>query len=215
MIRILVVDDNAVIRQGVRSLLETLADDIKVTGEAATGKDAIERARELRPDVILLDIRMPVMDGIEAAEILSKEFKVMMLTYAEEEELVGAALRAGAIGYLVLGRFEPEDLERAVREIYAGRPVLAPSVTPAVLEAIRSSPPAEQLPELDRFGLSAREREVMTLVARGLTNKAIGEELFLAEATVKNHVAHIYGKLAVKTRAEATAKWLGALDTDA
>jgi DNA-binding NarL/FixJ family response regulator len=212
MIRVLIADDNAVIREGVRSLLETLAEDIVVVGDAANGREAIERAHEVRPDVILLDIRMPVMDGIEAAGKLSREFNVMMLSYAEDAGLVTGAIKAGAAGYLVHGRFEPDQLELAIRELYAGRPVLSPSVTPTVLDALRAAPATGSTPSAVPFELTPRELEVMKLLARGETNKAIAAELTITVKTAKNHVASIYQKLGVSNRAEATAKWLGAAD---
>ena len=114
MIRVLIADDNAVIRQGVRALLTAGADDIEVVGEASNGREAIEQAELLNPDVVLLDIRMPVMDGVKAAERLTGRCRVMMLTYSDDEPMVAGAIRAGAHGYLVHGRFEPDELTRAV-----------------------------------------------------------------------------------------------------
>jgi DNA-binding NarL/FixJ family response regulator len=180
VIRVLIADDNAVIRGGVRALLEAEADDIEVVGEAATGREAIDLAERLQPDVVLLDIRMPVMDGVEAAERLSGRFKVMMLTYSDDEPMVVGAIRAGAHGYLVHGRFDPDELARSVRDLAAGQQVL-----------------------------TEREREVMGLITRGHSNRAIADELYISEKTVKNHIRNIYEKLAVGSRAEATARWLG------
>jgi DNA-binding NarL/FixJ family response regulator len=144
MIRVLIADDNAVIRGGVKALLEAEADDIEVVGEAATGKEAIARADELQPDVVLLDIRMPVMDGVEAAGHLSPKHKVMMLTYSDDEPMVVGAIRAGAHGYLVHGRFDPDELARSIRELAAGRQVLSPAVAPIVFGAVR--PPRRRRP---------------------------------------------------------------------
>lgn len=216
MIRVLIADDNAVIRQGVRVLLET-ADDIEVCGEAATGREAIQEAERCKPDVILLDIRMPVMNGVEAAEALSGRFKVMMLTYSDDEPMVVAAIRAGAAGYLVHGRFDPDELERAVRDLAAGGQVLSPAIAPVVFGALRRDAAAPTGPAAgaaahDRDALTAREVEIMELIARGRANRAIAGELFISEKTVKNHIRHIYEKLGAANRSEATAHWLGIAD---
>lgn len=210
-IRVLIADDNAVIRGGVRALLEAEGGDIEVVGEAATGKEAIARAEELQPDVVLLDIRMPVMDGVEAAGQLSDRFRVMMLTYSDDEPMVVGAIRAGASGYLVHGRFDPDELARSIRELAAGRQVLSPAVAPIVFDAVRRGVPpgGGGAPATGVDALTEREREVMALIARGLANKAIGQELFISEKTVKNHIRNIYEKLGAGSRAEATAQWLG------
>lgn len=212
MIRVLIADDNAVIRQGVRVLLET-AEDIEVCGEASTGREAIDRAEECRPDVVLLDIRMPVMNGVEAAEVLARRFKVMMLTYSDDEPMVLAAIRAGAAGYLVHGRFDPDELEKAVRDLAGGGQVLSPAIAPVVFGALRRGGAAPTAPDgapaHSRDTLTAREVEIMERVARGRSNKAIAEELFISEKTVKNHIRHIYEKLEAANRSEATAHWLG------
>ena len=206
MIRVLVVDDNPILRRGVASLLEA-SEGIEVAGEAGTGKEAIAEAHKLKPDVVLLDVRMPVMDGISAASALSKQSKVMMLTYAEDEERVAGAIRAGASGYLVHGRFSPEELERAVKDLAAGKNVLSPAVVSVVFGALKEGPgkPEEQGP----LSLTERENEVMTLLSRGRSNKSIADELFISEKTVKNHINRIYAKLGVATRAEAIASFLG------
>lgn len=206
MIRVLVVDDNAVLRRGVVSLLES-SDGIEIVGEAGTGKEAISRASETRPDVVLLDVRMPVMDGIAAAGSLSKQSKVMMLTYAEDEERVAGAIKAGASGYLVHGRFTPEELERSVKDLAAGRNVLSPSVVSVVFGALKEG--AHGGLDQGPSSLTEREDEVMTLLSRGTSNKAIAQRLFISEKTVKNHINRIYAKLGVTTRAEAIAAFLG------
>jgi DNA-binding NarL/FixJ family response regulator len=204
-IRILIIDDNAVVRRGVAAVLEA-ADDMVVVGEASNGKEGIALVHSLGPDVVLCDIRMPVMDGITAVETLSKHAKVMMLTYADDEAQVAGAIRAGASGYLVHGRFEPDELESSVRDLVGGRKVLSPSVVPAVFDAIQH--PAGGTPAAGS-GLTQREQEIMNLLAKGRSNPEIASELFLSEKTVKNHVNHIYAKLGVSSRAQAIAHWLG------
>jgi DNA-binding NarL/FixJ family response regulator len=210
VIRVMVVDDNPVIRGGVRSLLES-SDGLEVVGEASTGKEAIERASELKPDVVLCDVRMPVMDGVEAAGRLSQSAKVLMLTYAEEEHLVTGAIKAGASGYLVHGRFQPEELERAVHDVMADKSVLSPAVVTMVFDALRKEP--EKAKEGPR-SLTEREVEIVNLLSRGKSNGDIASDLFISEKTVKNHINRIYAKLGVTTRAEAIAMWLGVVGAD-
>jgi DNA-binding NarL/FixJ family response regulator len=205
VVRVLIVDDNAIVRRGVRSLLEE-AGDLEVVGEAGDGRAALAAARELRPDVVLLDVRMPVLDGIAAATPLAELARVMMLTYSEEDEAVTAAIRAGASGYLVHGRFEPEELHERIRDLAGGASVLSPAVAPAVFDALRRAPVA---PPDDDEHLTAREAEIMNLISQGRTNGQIAAELVLSEKTVKNHVNRIYGKLGAHSRAHATALWLG------
>jgi DNA-binding NarL/FixJ family response regulator len=207
MIRVLVTDDNAVIRMGVVSLLET-AGDIEVVGQASTGQEAIDLAARLHPDVVLLDVRMPVLDGVAAVATVARRARVLMLTYAEDADVVADALRAGATGYLVHGRFEPADLLRAVRATFSGQAMLSPTAANVLVDALRQGP-GTSLPDHVASGLSDRERGVMDLIARGLSNRAIAEELYLSEKTVKNHVNRIYAKLGVTSRGEAIASWLG------
>ncbi|MBV8946512.1 MAG: response regulator transcription factor [Solirubrobacterales bacterium] len=207
MIRVLVVDDNPVIRRGIAALLDE-ADDVKVVGEAGDGREAIRVAGESRPDVVLLDVRMPVMDGIEAARPLSEQARVMMLTYTDEQERVLAAIRAGASGYLVHGQFDADDLVARIRELAGGDTVLSPAVIGTVFEALRRTPGSPD--EADGpASLTAREREIMNLIAQGLTNGEIAARFVLSEKTVKNHVNRIYSKLGAGNRAQATALWLG------
>jgi DNA-binding NarL/FixJ family response regulator len=212
VIRVLIADDNSVIRHGVAALLDSTAEDIRVVGEASTGKEAVEQARRLQPDVVLLDIRMPVMDGIEAAEALTPEHRLLMLTYAEEEPLVTGAIRAGARGYLVHGRFEPDELAGAIRKVAAGETVVSPAIASVVFDAVRRGGGEDGERQPSRFDLTEREQEVMGLVAKGLSNKAIAEQLVVSEKTVKNHVHQIYAKLGAKRRAEAITIWLGVAD---
>jgi DNA-binding NarL/FixJ family response regulator len=212
MIRVLLVDDNAIVRRGIASLLGE-AQGIEVVGEAADGREAIARARETRPDVVCLDVRMPVMDGVAAAKPLSEHSKVLMLSYSEEEPLVTGAIANGASGYLVHGRFEPEELEMRIKAIARGEMVLSPAVTPAVFDALRRAPgPANDEREEGLGSLTAREREVLNLLARGHSNREIAEELVITNKTVKNHLSRIYEKIGVHSRAEAIALWLGVRD---
>jgi len=210
VIRVLLADDQTLVRSAFAMLVGS-ARDMTVVGEAATGREAIDLAETVEPDVVLLDIRMPVMDGVEAAGRLSGRFKVMMLTYSDDEPMVVGAIRAGAHGYLVHGRFDPDELARSVRDLAAGQQVLSPAVAPVVFDALRRSvpTPAQGRPEHGPESLTEREREVMGLIARGRSNRAIAEQLYISEKTVKNHIRNIYEKLAVGSRAEATARWLG------
>ena len=207
MIRVMIVDDNAVIRRGVAALLEGEA-DIAVVGEAGDGREAIRLAGEKRPDVVLLDVRMPIMDGIAAAGPLSDKARVMMLTYSDEEQPVTGAIRAGASGYLVHGQFEADELVARIRQLAAGDTVLSPAVVGTVFEALRRTP-GSQDEASGPASLTPREREIMNLIAQGLTNGQIAERFVLSEKTVKNHVNRIYAKLDVSNRAQAAAMWLG------
>lgn len=207
MIRVMIVDDNPVIRRGVAALLGD-ADDIEVVGEAGDGREAVHAVAALRPDVVLLDVRMPVMDGVAAAGPLSERAHVMMLTYTEEEDQVVAAIRAGAAGYLVHGHFEAEELAARIRQLAAGETVLSPGVVSTVFDALRRTPGSPDEAS-GPASLTTREREIMNLIAQGLTNGQIASQFVLSEKTVKNHVNRIYGKLGATNRAQATALWLG------
>jgi DNA-binding NarL/FixJ family response regulator len=210
VIRVLVVDDNDVIRSGLRALLTTVA-GVEVIGEAATGREAIARTEELGPDVVLLDVRMPVMDGVSAAAVISQHARVLMLTYTEEPEAVAGALRNGASGYLVHGRFGTDELARSIRDVAAQRPAVSPAVVPALLEALRagvSTPPALGL-RAGGHPLTPREAEVMDAIAAGRSNAEIAGGLHLAEKTVKNTINRIYAKLGAASRSEAIARWVG------
>jgi DNA-binding NarL/FixJ family response regulator len=207
MIRVMIVDDNPVIRRGVAALLEE-ADDIRLVGEAGDGREAIRVAGEAEPDVVLLDVRMPVMDGVEAAGPLAERARVMMLTYTDDEDRVVAAIRAGAAGYLVHGQFGADELATRVRQLAAGETVLSPAIVGTVFEALRRTPGSPD--EADGpASLTEREREIMNLISQGLTNRDIAERFVLSEKTVKNHVNRIYSKLGATNRAQATALWLG------
>lgn len=207
MIRVLIVDDNPVIRRGVAALLEDV-EDIQVVAEAGDGAEAVRVASQVRPHVVLLDVRMPVMDGIEAAGPLSERARVMMLTYTDEKDRVIAAIRAGASGYLVHGQFDADELVDRIRQLAAGDTVLSPAVVGTVFEALRRTPGSPDEAS-GPASLTAREREIMNLIAQGLTNAQIAGRFVLSEKTVKNHVNRIYAKLGASNRAQATALWLG------
>jgi DNA-binding NarL/FixJ family response regulator len=207
MIRILIVDDNAVIRRGISALLSD-AEDMKVVGEAGDGREAVSVAASTSPDVVLLDVRMPVMDGVAAAGPLSQRARVMMLTYTDETEHVVEAIRNGASGYLVHGQFEAEELVARIRQLAAGETVLSPAIVGTVFEALRRTPGSPDEAS-GPASLTGREREIMNLISQGLTNQQIAERFVLSEKTVKNHVNRIYGKLGASNRAHATALWLG------
>jgi DNA-binding NarL/FixJ family response regulator len=209
MIRVLVVDDNEIVRSGLLAVLSS-APDMEVVGEAATGRDAITRARELDPDIVLLDVRMPVMDGVTSAHPLSELAKVLMLTYTDEPDAVAGALRNGASGYLVHGGFSADELLSAVRDVVADRPAVSATVLPAVLDALRDGAAAPTLGlRAGQHDLTPREAEIMDAIAAGRSNGEIAEALFLAPKSVKNAINRIYLKLAVSSRGEAIARWVG------
>jgi DNA-binding NarL/FixJ family response regulator len=212
-VRVMVVDDNTVIRTGLRSLL-ALSADVLVVAEAANGKEAVETAQRVHPDVVLLDVRMPVLDGVSAAKELAQQAKVLMLTYADDGEVITSALRSGASGYLVHGAFQPEELVRAVVGTAHGDSHLSPAAAGVLVSAVRSEL-GRAAPDRVRLALSEREAEVMDLIASGRSNVDIASTLFLSEKTVKNHVNRIYAKLAVRTRSQAIALWLGVAPADA
>ncbi|MET7423938.1 response regulator transcription factor [Dactylosporangium sp. NPDC005555] len=204
--RVLVVDDQELIRTGFRLILT--ARGIDVAGEAGDGAEAVRAADELRPDVVLMDIRMPVMDGLEATrQILAHrpECRVLMLTTFDLDRYVYAALRIGASGFL-LKDVTADHLANAVRLVGTGDALLAPSITRRLVERFASqseTSQGEERTETTIAGLTPREREVLTLVGRGMSNAELAAELFLAEATVKTHVARIFTKLTLRDRAQA------------
>jgi two-component system NarL family response regulator len=206
-IAILIVDDNFVARRGLRSFLETEA-DITVAGEASTGRAAIEWIKGRPADIVLMDVRMPDTDGIEAtAEIIEvrPETRVLMLTVVDDQSTLLRALLAGAKGYLVYGRFTPEVLVAAIRAIMSGQTVTVPQVAHALLEHIRSHVSnVHDIAEMENMEpLTAREKEILSLIAIGKGNRDIAETLNVEEKTVKNHINNIYSKLQIKSRYEA------------
>jgi len=199
MIRVLIVDDHAVVREGLRTFLE-LQDGIAVAGEAADGEQAVMQAEALRPDVVLMDLVMPRLDGVGAMRELRRRLpatRVIVLTSFAEDERLLPAIQAGAAGYL-LKNVAPAELARAVRAAHAGEALLDPVVAARLVDAI-AQPPGEAAPER----LTAREQEVLALIARGYSNKRIGIELGIAEKTVKTHVGHVLAKLGVTDRTQA------------
>lgn len=206
VLRVLVADDNAVIRAGLVSLL-SLDEGLSVVAEASDGEQAVRLADELRPDVVLLDVRMPRMDGIEAARVLGSRFPVLMLTYSDEPDIVHRALAAGARGYLIHGSFDTAALGQAVRGTVSGKSYLSPDAATVLVDGARGAAPTP--PGRVSFGLSEREGEIMDLIAAGLTNGEIAKRLFLAEKTVKNHINRVFARMGARTRGEAIANWLG------
>ena len=197
-VTVLVADDHPVVRQGLRTFLAT-QEDLDVVGEAATCTEAAERAAELRPDVVLLDLVMPGGDGIEAARKIreaSPESKVIVLTSYPDDATVLPALEAGAAGYL-LKDVEPQELADGVRRVHRGESLLHPAVAPRVIREAVGPAAAE------RDSLPPRELDVLRLLARGLPNKLIARELGIAERTVKTHVSSIFAKLGVTDRTQA------------
>ena len=201
-IRVLIADDQALMRTGFRMILDA-QDDIEVVGEAIDGADAIRRFEKLSPDVVVMDVRMPTMDGIEATRrlaALERPARVLILTTFDLDDYVYEALRAGASGFLLKDR-PPEELVAAVRVIAAGEALLAPTVTRRLIEEFARRPPTVTRTGLDE--LTEREREVLVLMARGLSNAEIARVLFVAETTVKTHVGRVLHKLGLRDRAQA------------
>jgi DNA-binding NarL/FixJ family response regulator len=201
-IRVLIADDQALMRTGFQMILD-VQPDIEVVGQAIDGTDAIRHYERLTPDVVVMDVRMPSMDGIDATRrltALDPPARVLILTTFDLDEYVYEALRAGASGFLLKDR-PPEELVAAVRVIAAGEALLAPSVTRRLIEEFAKRAPTASRDELAE--LTDREREVLVLMARGLSNREIAGSLFVAETTVKTHVGRILGKLRLRDRAQA------------
>lgn len=213
-LRILLVDDHALVRRGLKALLENY-DDVEIVGEAADGVEALEKAKNLKPDVILMDVHMPRMDGIEATRNLREqmpETSVVMLTVSDDDQDLFEALRSGAQGY-VLKAVEPEQLISMLRGLRRGETPISPSLTRRIISSYTSR-------AVNRTGLveelTPREREILAMVAQGATNKEVARALFISENTVKNHLRNIMGKLHAKNRAQAvvSALELGLIDAE-
>jgi NarL family two-component system response regulator LiaR len=201
-IRVLVVDDHAVVREGLRTFLE-LQDGIVVVGEAGDGEAGVSAAERLRPDVVLMDLVMPRLDGVGAMRRLRRRLpatRVIVLTSFADDERLLPAIRAGAAGYL-LKDAEPRELARAVRAAHAGEALLDPAVAARVVQELAAPTDGDVAKRLTR-----REREVLELLARGLSNKRIARELGIAEKTVKTHVGHLLAKLGVTDRTQAAVQ---------
>lgn len=203
-IRIIIADDHPVFRFGMKALLAT-QEDIEVVAEANSGEEAVALSAELAPDVVLMDINMPGVNGIEATRLISEannQIAILIITMIDDDS-VFAAMRAGARGYLLKGT-EGEDTLRAIRAIASGEAIFSPGVAERVMAHFTRPP---QAPKRHAFPeLTEREREVLALIAAGLTNTAIAEKLYLSPKTVRNHVSTIYNKLQVSSRGEAIAK---------
>jgi DNA-binding NarL/FixJ family response regulator len=202
-VRVVIVDDQPLIRTGLRTMLEH-GPGMEIVGEADDGGKAVDLARRHRPDVVLMDIRMPVLDGIEATRRITADpelggVRVIILTTFDVDDYVYAAIRAGASGFM-LKDARPEDILSAVRVVAAGDALLAPSITRRLIEELAARPAATPAPEL--AALTEREREVLALVGRGLSNAEIAERIYVSPATAKTHVSHIMTKLYARDRAQ-------------
>ncbi len=211
MIKILLVDDQQLIRQGIQYLLET-ENDLRVIGHASNGKEAIRIAEELKPDVVLMDIRMPEMDGVQAtAEILKKNsgIGIIILTTFDDDEYIFEGLKAGARGYF-LKDISSEEMAEAVRTVAAGGALIQPSITRKVLSEFSrlAANPVSGISSQHKLEepLTDREMDVLLVLAEGLSNKEISERLFITEGTVKNHVSNLIAKLNVRDRTQAIIK---------
>ena len=221
VVRVLVVDDQHLMREGIASLL-AIQEGVEVIGTAANGEEALERAQTLEPDVILMDVRMPIMDGVAATDQIRRKVphcKILMLTTFDDEEYVLEALRAGASGYL-LKDIPARDLAQAVLAVHRGIYQLDPAVMNRVMTSLTTLKSAESLPSkpqtpssskessvssssLNHAGLTEREIEVLRLIARGATNREIAEALVISEGTVKNHISNILSRLGLRDRTQA------------
>jgi two-component system, NarL family, response regulator LiaR len=200
LIRIFIADDHPIVRRGIRDLLETEV-DLQVVGEATNGRDAVSEVEKLQPDIVLMDLVMPVLDGIEAIRQIQgrlPEVRTLVLTSFATDDKVFPAIKAGALGYLITDT-APEDLVRAIRQVHRGEVTLHPTIAQKLLKEI--SGPAEQPPTPEP--LTEREAEVLKLIAGGLNNQEIAEELVISVATVYTHVSNILAKLHLASRTQA------------
>ena len=205
VIRVLLADDHAVVREGLRAVVGS-EPDLEVVGEAATGREAVERSSELRPDVVLMDIQMPGINGIEATRRVldhNPRVGVVVLTMFEDDDSVASAMRAGARGYVLKGA-PPSEILKVLRAVAGGEAHFGPEIASRLVDFLapaKAPSPTEAMPEL-----TAREREILGLIARGHSNAAIASRLFVSPHTVRNHVTHIFAKLQVADRAQAIVR---------
>ena len=205
LIHVLIADDHAVVREGLRAVVGS-EPDLEVVGEAATGRVAVERSSELRPDVVLMDIQMPGINGIEATRrVLDHDPRVgvVVLTMFEDDDSVASAMRAGARGYVLKGA-PPSEILKVLRSVAGGEAHFGPEIASRLVDFLapaKAPSPAEAMPEL-----TAREREILGLIARGYGNARIASRLFVSPHTVRNHVTHIFAKLQVADRAQAIVR---------
>jgi len=203
VIRVLVADDQALVRAGFAVLLQS-ADDLEVIGEATNGAEAVAIAARERPDIVLMDVRMPVLDGIEATRLVTQsdpDIRVIILTTFDLDEYVYDGLRAGASGFL-LKDTPPADLLAAIRVVAGGDALLAPSVTRRLIEEFAKRPADRPPPAASLDALTDREREILVLIARGLSNAELAERLYISHATAKTHVSRLLTKLGARDRAQ-------------
>lgn len=205
MIKVLLVDDQGLIRQGLRALLE-LESDLEIVGEGENGEQAINLVAEFQPDVVLLDIRMPIMDGVAATREIQKRFaktKILVLTTFDDDEYVSAALKNGAMGYL-LKDTPSEELAVAIRAVYKGYTQLGPGIVKKLLTQFSNPTPTQSPPVPSTLTeLTPREKEVLRLIATGASNREIAQGLYISEGTVKNHVTNILNRLNLRDRTQA------------
>ncbi len=206
-IKVLVVDDHPVVREGLAAMLGRLP-GMAVVGEAANGQQAVEMAGRLRPDVVLMDLRLPIMDGVEATQRLARDqpqIRVLVLTTFDQDDMILAGLRAGARGYLL--KDAPRDeIAKAIAAVHSGQVMLHPSVAARVVEHVTGAPQTGMAAPAIEGPLSEREMDVLRCLAEGMANKEISSRLNVAESTVKTHLAHIYSKLGVSDRTEAVTE---------
>ena len=210
MIRVLLVDDQNIIRQGLKALLQ-LEPDLQIVGDAENGQVALQQVAALQPDVVLMDVRMPVMDGVAATKAIAQQFpatRVLVLTTFDEDEYVAAALQQGAVGYL-LKDTPSEELADAIRTVHKGYTQFAPGILQKLISKTSDASVPNSLPNLPPnlplgfAELTPREREVLRLIAQGASNREIAKALYISEGTVKNHVTNLLGRLELRDRTQA------------
>lgn len=203
MIRVLLVDDQSLICQGLKAML-TLEPDLQVVGTADNGKTALEQVAALEPEVVLMDVRMPVMDGTEATRIITQQFpwvKVLVLSTFDDDQYITDAMRAGAKGYL-LKDMSSQELAKAIRCVYGGYTQLGPGLMEKLMASVSCSNTVTQNQSLDLSELTPREQDVLGLISRGSTNREIAQQLYISEGTVKTHVTHLLNRLNLRNRAQ-------------